>query len=214
MAAGPSGLLQPSGGAARSAPSALLAWLKRESNALFGVAGAALTTLGQLAGTMPMVPAVRDTVNLWQRLTHDFWRPPAAALGTSLHPHIVASLTLAVFLLTMGIGARVSRRLSGRPPPQGSLSQRLGDESRISLAIFAALCIIFLIGHDGERLVVFGSEKLGGYAFALPAAAAYITGSVIAGQAFHARMLRLGIVVAVLIAGNAIALWAMGSGGG
>jgi hypothetical protein len=213
MAAGPPGLLQPSGGAARSAPSAALAWLKRESIAVFGVAGAALTTLGQLAGTMPMVPALRDTMNLWQRLTHDFWRPPAAAFGTSLHPHIVASLTLAMFLLTMGIGARVSRHLSGRPPPEGTLWRRLGDESRTSVAIFAALCIIFLIGHNGERLVVFGSERLGGYAFALPAAAGYIAGSVIGGQAFYGRMLRLGIVVALVLAGNAIALWALGSGG-
>ncbi|HWB44489.1 MAG TPA: hypothetical protein VG900_03545 [Hyphomicrobiaceae bacterium] len=209
MPATPPDLRLPVEGAARAAPHGALAWVKRESVALVGVAGASLTALGQLVNAMPMVPLLRDTVSLWQRLTHGFWRPPAAAFGTTLHPHIVASLTLGVFLLTIGAGARLAGRLRGHPSPRGAISRRLGDESWLSLAVFAALCIIFLIGHEGQRLVVWGSERVGGYAFAIPVAAGYIAGSVIGGQAFHSRMLRLGLVVVLLLAGNAIALWAM-----
>lgn len=211
----PHGLLEPSNGAAPTAPLGILGWLKREGIALLGVAGASLTVMGQLAGAMPMLPLLRDTVALWQRLTHDLWRPPAAVFGTTLHPHIVAALTLAVFLLTIGVGARISARLMRtRSSVQRPLFWHLGEESWPSLMVFAALCAIFVVGHGGDRLVLFGSEQLGGYAFAVPVAAGYIAGSAIGDRAFDARMLRLAIVVALLIGANTAALWCMGQIGG
>jgi len=149
----------------------MLSWLKRESLATLAMLGAALTVLAQLRHAIPMAPWLERLLDYWQEILRDVWRPPLDWLGVPLHPHLVAALTLAVFLALIAAGGRVSARLAGKPLPPIELNRFLDGMSWPSLIVFAALAIVFLVGQgDAEPLVLWGSRDAGRYGFAIKTA--------------------------------------------
>ncbi len=188
---------------APSGPSRFAAWLKRESVAAIGVSGTALTLLGELAGIVPMSPPIARVLGAWRTLVDSIWQPAFSVAGISLHPDIAAALTVAVFLVTIAIGARMAARLSGTPLPAPSLGRFLEQSNPWpSLIAFAAVGFIFLIGRSPGGVdppVIFGSPAAGELAFPVIGAAGYLLGDFISEDAFHRRLLRaVGVVVAVL----------------
>ena len=95
----------------------MLDWLRRESLATLAMFGTALTLLGQLATLIPMAPPVAVLLTLWNSMTQAIWHPPLEMLGLPLHRNLVAALTAALFMAMIGVGARVSARLSGASLP-------------------------------------------------------------------------------------------------
>jgi hypothetical protein len=186
-----------------AASSSAFAWLKRESVALLAVAGAALTVLAQLATIMPLAPQLAPVLTRWQELTHTLWRPPLDLAGIDVHPHIVAALNVAVFMALLGAGARISARLAGTPLAPISFGRFFDDQTWPSLIVFASLCLIFLLGRgDTEALTVMGSEEIGKYSFAGLVTLGYFAGDFIGHRAFHLRLYRLAVFVALLAAAN------------
>lgn len=191
-------------------PSKAVAWLRREAVALLGVAGAVLTLLAELAHSMPMAPPIARLLAYWRGLTEVLWRPPFELVGVPIHPNFAAALTIALFLITIGIGARISAARSPRPmPPIGQ--QRFWNSDHQtwpSLLAFGAVCLIILIGHSpgsGDRPQIAGSEKIGGWIFALIGTSGYLLGEFIGGKDFHHRLIRAIAAVAVIAALN----WAL-----
>ena len=194
------------------ASSASLAWLKREAVALAALSGAALTVIGQLSQVMPTAPVFSDAIARWRDVTHNLWRPPLDALHVAAHPDIVAALSVALFMALLGLGARISARLSGAPLAPITSSRFFDDQTWPSLIVFAALCVIFLIGNDGNDsavpLSILGSEEVGKYAFAIIVTAGYFAGDFIGHRAFHLRLYRLAAIVAAFAAVNlAVLQW-------
>jgi hypothetical protein len=189
----------------------MLNWLKRESIAMLAMLGAALTVLAQLRHQMPLAPWLERIVDYWQLAIRGFWRPPFDWLGAPLHHDLVAALTLAAFMTAIGVGARVSARLAGKPLAPIVLGRWLDGMSWPSLAVFVALVIVFLIGHGAsasEPLVMWGSRTAGKYAFALTVTAGYIAGDYVGHDEFHRRLLRLAALVVLLVAASFATLWA------
>jgi hypothetical protein len=188
------------------APNPLVSWLKREIVALLAMTGAAITVLAQLAHQMPMVPPVPELLAQWQETMHHLWRPPLELAGIDVHPHIVAALNAAFFMTMIGVGGRISARLSGRPIGPLISGRFFEDQTWPSLLVFAALCIVFLMGSGSplheNRLTIFGSEKLGSYAFAIVVGIGYFLGDYIGHCEFHWRLFRLAGLVAIFVAVN------------
>jgi hypothetical protein len=183
----------------------MLAWLRRESLATAAMLGMALTLLGQLASVIPIAPPLLDLLSLWTRITHGLWRPPLELVGLPLHQDLVAALTAALFMAMIGVGARVSARLGGAPLAPIVLARWLDDMTWPSLLVFAAICMVFLLGHGvshTDPLVVWGSREWGKYAFACTVAAGYAAGDYVGHGEFHRRLLRLAVLVSLLLAVN------------
>lgn len=194
------------------ASSARFSWLKREAIALAALSGAALTLIGQLSQAMPTAPVFSEAIARWRDVTHHVWRPPLDALHITAHPDIVAALSVALFMALLGLGARISARLSGDPLAPISSGRFFDDQTWPSLIVFAALCFIFLLGNgddDGAGpLSIMGSEEAGKYAFALIVTAGYFAGDFIGHRAFHLRLYRLAAIVAAFAAVNlAVLQW-------
>jgi hypothetical protein len=187
----------------------VLDWLRRESIATLAMLGAALTVLAQLAQQLPFAPWLARLLDLWQAATRGFWRPPLTWIGAPLHHDLVAALTVASFMAMIGIGARVSGRLAGTPLPPIVLTRWLDGMSWPSLIVFAALSLVFLIGHGvsaSDPLVLWGNRTAGKYAFSLTVTAGYIAGDYIGHEEFHRRLLRLAALVLLLVAASFAAL--------
>lgn len=172
--------------------------------------GAAITVLAQLAHVMPMAPPMPELLARWQDAMHHLWRPPLELAGIAVHPHIIAALNAAFFMTMIGVGGRISATLLGRP--QGPLisARFFEDQTWPSLMVFMALCVVFLLGSDSapeeHRLVFFGSEKLGGYAFAIIVMVGYFLGDYVGHREFHLRLFRLAVLVAAIVAVNFAAM--------
>jgi hypothetical protein len=179
-------------------------WAAKESVALLAMTGAAIAVLAVLSKTMPTSPALARMLAGWQDLMHALWRPPFELAGLELHPNLVAALNVALFMTLIGVGARFSRWLAGRPLP---LTWRFfEDQSWLSLLVLAALCLVFLLGAGStldDPLTIFGSETIGRYTFAGLVAAGYFAGDFIGHREFHFRLYRLAVLVAALVAVNA-----------
>jgi hypothetical protein len=187
----------------------MLDWLRRETVATLAMLGAALTALAQLGPHMPLALWLERLLSAWQEATRWFWHPPLAWIGAPLHHDLVAAVTLAAFLAAIGIGARVSGRLAGAPLPPIVLTRWLDGMSWPSLMVYAALALIFLMGHGAsaaDPLVLWGSRIAGKYAFALTVTAGYIAGDYIGHEEFHRRLLRLAVLVAIILAANLLVL--------
>jgi hypothetical protein len=181
-----------------SAPASRPAWLVRESIALLGMAGAALTVLGQLARVMPLSPPFLDVLGWWVTVTLDFWLTLSAELGFYVHSHIQAALALAVFLAMIGLGARISAIVTRTP-----LERRwefLDGMTWSSFAIIGALVIIFLLGHDVEGPIDGGRAIQ--YTFAIIITAGFALGNFLGQRGFHSRLYRLAALLALLVALN------------
>ncbi len=200
-----------SGPRSAHAASPLASWLKREAVALVAMTGAAITVLAQLAHVMPMAPPVPDLLTQWQDLMHRLWRPPLELAGIGVHPHIVAALNAAFFMTMIGIGGRISAALSGRPLGPLFSWRFFEDQTWPSLILFAALCIVFLLGSDASpaenKIILLGSKELGRYAFAIVVSIGYFLGDYIGHREFHLRLFRLAVLVAVFLALNFAVLY-------
>ncbi len=182
-----------------------LAWLRRESIALLALSGAALTVLAQLANVMPVAPPLATWLAEWQQLTHTVWRPPLDLVGAGLHHDMAAALNVATFMALLGLGARISAKLAGTPLAPLGFDRFFDDQTWPSLIVFAALCMVFLLGHgasSADVLVVMGSKELGKYAFAVTVALGYFAGDLIGHRQFHRRLYRLAVIVAAVTAVN------------
>lgn len=187
----------------------MASWLKRESIATLAMLGAALTVLVQLRHQMPLAPWLERAVDYWQLAIRGFWRPPLAWLGVPLHHDLVAALTVAVFMAAIGAGARVSARLVGAPQAPILSTRWLDGMGWPSLIVFAALALIFAIGHGAsasDPLVLWGSKTAGKYAFALTVTAGYVGGDYIGHDEFHRRLARLAVLEVLLVGANLAAL--------
>jgi hypothetical protein len=186
----------------------MLDWLRRECIATLAMLGAALTVLGQLGRLMPLVSWLQTLVGFWQQATRGFWYLPITWIGAPLHHDLVAALSLATFIAMMGVGARVSGYLASTPLPPIVLTRWLDGMSWPSLIVFAALVLVFLLGHGAsvsDPLVVWGSRTAGKYAFAVTVTAGYVAGDYFGHDEFHRRLLRLAVLVVVLIGANFVA---------
>jgi hypothetical protein len=178
--------------------------LLREGVALLGIAGAALTVLAQLAWVMPLSRPFMDVLGWWVTLSADFWIANYESLGFYPHSHLQAAIGLAVFLATMGLGARISGLLSG-----ASFARRWGFLEGMtwpSLAIMGGLAIIFLLGYDqSPGTTMDGDPDSGGtikYVFAIILMAGYAVGDALGQRGFHNRLYRLAILLLLLIGLN------------
>ena len=91
----------------------------------------------------------------------------------------------------------VSAQLGGTPLSPLVAMRWLDDMTFPSLAVFAALCIVFLLGHEpnqssGATVTVLGSERLVRYTFTLVVTAGYGAGDFIGHYEFHRRLCDLG----------------------
>lgn len=187
-----------------SAPASRPAWLVRESIALLGMAGAALTVLAQLAWLVPLSRPFMDVLGRWMTFNSDLWIANYDILGFYPHSHLQAAIALALFLSLIGLGARISARLSGEALQKNW--RLFGGLSMPSFWILSSLIIVFLLGHarDPARdpLVVGGSLQMGEFAFALAIAAGYGLGDLLGQKGFHTRVARLAVLVALLLVWN------------
>ena len=189
----------------RSPSNSIFAWLKRESIALLALSGAALTVLAQLATVMPVTPQIATWLAEWQQLTQTFWRPPLNLVGLPLHHDMAAALNVSAFMALLGLGARMSARLAGKPLAPMGFDRFFDDQTWPSLIAFGALCMVFLVGHgasSADTPVVMGSEELGKYAFAVIVTLGYFAGDFIGHRQFHRRLYRLAVIVAAVAAVN------------
>lgn len=199
----PRGGLPPDRGGARAAP--LVRWLKRESLSVLAMTGAALTLLAELRRVMPVAPKLASLLDHLQAMTQELWRPPLELAGIGLHHDLVAALNIALFLTLIGLGARVSAAVGGPPIGPLAMGRFFDDQTTPSLVIFAAICMVFLIGHGagpGDPLIVFGDPILGRYAFAILVTLGYFAGDFLGHAEFHRRLYRLAVLVAVLVGVN------------
>lgn len=176
------------------------------------MSGAAATVFSQLTHVIPASRLFTSLAAEWQRLTQALWKPPLELTGLPIHADLLAALNLALFMTLIGVGARVSARLTGKP--LAKMSPRFfDDQTGPSLAIFAALCMVFLMGHDaqGPKLAVWESEELGKYSFALVVTAGYFAGDFIGHREFHVRLYRLAAFVLLLVLANFASLWISGT---
>jgi hypothetical protein len=195
----------------RTRPRRLLAWIKRESLALLAMSGAALTVMAELGKSMPLAPQFSDALARWQHLTEAVWRPPIELTGFTFHPDIIAALNVSAFMALLGAGARISARFSSTPLAPMSFGRFFDDQTWPSLLIFAALCLVFLLGHGASpdnALTLWGSPEIGKYAFAVTVTAGYFLGDFIGHRDFHVRLYRLVVLVLILVAANFALIYA------
>lgn len=189
---------------ATSRPATLSGWLLRESVALLGMAGAALAILSQLAWVMPLSRPFMDVLGWWVTLSSDLWLANYESLGFYPHSHLQAAIALAVFLATIGLGARIAGHLSGT-----SFARRWGFLQGMtwpSLAIMGGFAVIFLLGYDPGATSVFadGADRGGTqkYVFSIILMLGYAAGDMLGQRGFHNRLYRLAILLIALVALN------------
>lgn len=183
----------------------MLKFLRKELVALLAEAGAALTVLSQLASEVALPDWSRDLLMYWRQVLTTVWSPLLKHFDVTLHPHLVAALSLALFLGLVGIGARMARA-RGRVPLAPLEFRFLEDMSFPSLLVYAGLVYAFLIGSGPNPaqeppIVLFGSEIAGRYTFALIVTIGYALGDFFGHKAFHWRLLRVAMVVTAVLAG-------------
>jgi hypothetical protein len=181
---------------------AVLNWLRRECVATLAMLGAALTVLAQLGKSLEPAPWLTWLLELWDEATRAFWQPPLSLIGAPMHHDLMAAVTLAWFMAMIGVGARISGRFSATPPAPIDWTRWLDGMSWPSLAVYAALCVVFLLGHGAsaaDPLVIWGSHTAGRYAYAVTVTAGYVAGDFIGHDEFHRRLLRLAALVALLV---------------
>lgn len=188
----------------------MLKFLRKELIALVAETGAALTVLSQLASEVAMPDWLRDFLVFWRQMLAAVWQPLFNHLNWDLHPQLVAALSLAVFMVVLGIGARMARSRS-RAPLAPIEVRFLEDMNFPSLLVYAGLVYAFLIGSGPDPaqeppITLFGSEVAGRYTFALIVTIGYALGDFIGHKAFHWRLLRLASVVAVILVGLIFAI--------
>ncbi|WP_309642847.1 hypothetical protein [Phenylobacterium sp.] len=185
-------------------------WLLRESIALLGMAGAALTVFSQLAWTVPLSRPFIDILGWWMTVTSNFWLTHYDTIGFYPHTHLQAAIALAAFLALIGLGARISTIVSGTP-----LQRRWGFLDGMtwpSLAIMGVLAIIFLLGHDPEASTASydgaGGKETVKYLFAIILTVGYAAGDYLGQRGFHVRLYRLAVL---LILGLGLNQWLLSS---
>lgn len=182
----------------------MLKFLRKELLALLAEASAALTVLGQLASEIAMPGWFKDVLIFWRQLLAAAWQPVLQYFSVTPHPHFLAAVSLAVFLVLLGVGARLAR--SQTRAPLAPLEFRfLEDMSFPSLLVYAGLVYAFLIGSGPDPskdppLTLFGNELAGRYTFALILTVGYALGDFIGHKAFHWRLIRIAVLVAVIVA--------------
>ena len=184
-------------------PSKVVAWLRREFVATLGIAGAALSLLAELAHSMPMAPPLARLLAYWRGLTQGLWEVPLYRVGILIDPAVTAALTIAAFLITIGVGARISAAKSGHPlPPLTQQGFWQNDhQTWPSLIAFGSVCLIILLGRDSgspDHPQIVGSDRPIGWLFAIIGATGYLWGEFFGDQEFHRRLIRtIGAVAAV-----------------
>ncbi len=183
----------------------MLKFLRKELVALLAEAGAALTVLSQLASEVAMPDWLRDFLGFWRQVLTTLWTPLLKHFDTTLHPQLIAALSLALFMCLLGIGARMARA-RGRAPLAPIEFRFLEDMSFPSLLVYAGLVYAFLIGSGPDPaqeppIVLFGSEIAGRYTFALIVTIGYALGDFLGHKAFHWRLLRVATLVAAVVIG-------------
>ncbi len=188
----------------------LAGWLLRESVALLGMAGAALTVFSQLAWFLPLSRPFLGALGWWMTLSSNFWLTHYEDLGFYPHTHLQAAIALAAFLTLIGFGARVAAIISGTP-----LQRRWGFLDGItwpSLAIMGVLAIVFLLGHDPNASTAAGDGAAGKetikYMFAIILTVGYAAGDFLGQRGFHIRLYRLAVL---LIFGLGLNQWLLSS---
>ncbi|MDP1907988.1 MAG: hypothetical protein Q8K85_06790, partial [Hyphomicrobium sp.] len=161
----------------------------------------------ELANVIPTAPALARLLAQWRALTDSLWRPPFEVAGLDLHPDISAALTIAAFLIMLGVGSRVSAARSEAPLPPINFRRFWGTDHQTwpSLLALGAVCLIYMLSRtsaDDPSPEIFGSERAGAWAFPLTVAAGYLLGEFIGDRAFHVRLIRLMVVLAALVAAN------------
>lgn len=185
-------------------------WLLRESIALLGMAGAALTVFSQLAWTLPLSRPFIDILGWWMTVSSNFWLTHYDDFGFYPHAHLQAAIALAAFLALIGLGARVAAVLSGTPPQRrwGFLDGMTWP----SLAIMGVLAIVFLLGHDPEASTATydgaGGKQTVKYLFAIVLTVGYAAGDYLGQRGFHVRLYRLAVL---LILGLGLNQWLLSS---
>jgi hypothetical protein len=199
----PSPTSAPAPSAAKRPAGSLGGWLVRESIALVGMAGAALTVFAQLAWIMPLSRPYLDILGRWLTLSSNFWIDRYEALGFYLHSHLQAAVALAVFLAVIGLGARISDLLSGVP-----LARRWGfmdGMTRPIFAIMSVLAVIFLLSFDpnpASPTYDVTSKSTIQYLFVILLTAGYALGNHLGQRGFQIRLYRLAVLLALLVALN------------
>ncbi len=193
----------PASSDARPAGS-LPGWLLRESIALLGMAGAAVTVFSQLAAMIPISRPFMDILGWWMTVSSNFWLTHYDDLGFYPHSHLQAAIALAAFLTMIGLGARISAMWSGE-----RLQRRwpfLEGMTWPSLAIMASLAMIFLLAHDPTpsetTFESAASRELIKYMFAVILMVGYALGDHLGQRGFHIRLYRLAFLVLLLVALN------------
>lgn len=179
-------------------------WLARESLALLGMAGAALTVFSQLAAIMPLSRPFTDILGWWITVSSNFWLDRYDEIGFYPHTHLQAAIALAAFLALIGFGARISAVVSGTP-----LQRRWGFLDGMtwpSLAIMGVLAIIFLLGHDPDASSAsyegFGGKETVKYLFAIILTVGYAAGDFLGQRGFHIRLYRLAALLILAVGLN------------
>ena len=195
----------------RRGPSKHVAWLRREFVATLGIAGAALTLIAELAHNMPMAPPLARVLAYWRGLTQGLWEIPLDFVGILIDPAVTAALTIAAFLITIGVGARISAAKSSHPlPPLTQQGFWQNDhQTWPSLIAFGSVCLIILLGRDSgspDHPQIVGSDRPIGWLFAIIGATGYLLGEFLGDQEFHRRLIRTIGAVAVVAAVNWVLL--------
>jgi hypothetical protein len=167
--------------------------------------------LAELPRSMPMAPPLARALAYWRGLTQSLWEIPLDLIGIFIDPTVAAALTIAAFLITIGVGARISAARSGQPLPP--LTQQgfwqTDHQTWPSLIAFGSVCLIILLGRDSaspDHPQVDGSERPIGWLFAIIGATGYLLGEFFGDQEFHRRLIRTIGAVAVVAALNWVLL--------
>ncbi len=187
----------------------LVGWLARESLAILGMAGAAITVFSQLAAIMPLSRPFLDVLGWWITVNSNFWLDRYDEIGFYPHSHLQAAIALAASLTLIGLGTRISAIWTGT-----RLERRWGFLDGMtwpSLAIMAVLAVVFLLGHDpnASSATYDGTIKeTNKYLFAFIVTAGYVAGDHLGQRGFHVRLYRLAVL---LILGLALNQWLLSS---
>ena len=192
-------------------PSRAVTWLRREFVATLGIAGAALSLLAELAHVMPMALPLARLLAYWRWLTQSVWEIPLDHIGILIDPSVMAALTIAAFLVTIGIGARMAAARSGHPllPLTHQGFWQTDHQTWPSLIAFGSVCLIILLGRDlgaPDQPQMVSSDRSVGWMFAIIGTAGYLLGEFFGDQEFHRRLIRTIGAVAVVAAINGMLL--------
>lgn len=182
----------------------MLKFLRKEIIALAGEFAAVLTVLSQVASEVRLPTWLSEALTQWRELLSTFWQVVLSWSGFVPHPNFAAALSLALFLILIGFGARIARSQS-RVPLAPIEVRFLNDMSVLSMLIYAALVYAFLIGSGPDpapaaRPALFSSELANRYTYALLITVGYGVGDFAGHKAFHRRLFRMAVVIAAILA--------------